>query len=197
MPRPSPPGGRPGRRPRRLGLLLAVALLAGCGGGSSNRTQTSTQTLPVQSPAAAMRRLITAEPQLAGTVRTLYVSSSWAVVQSTAAGQAHAVAFHLVGGRWRPDRSGRVKIEILGPRPGATAPRLPQVAIQFAAATPFVESSIWVDGSGLNVQGGGSPTRGTIYGAPAAKLKPGDHVAVGYARTRTTGTAVAWVFKTP
>ena len=197
MRRPSAEWGPPGLRHRRLGLLLVVALLAGCGGGAKRAPQTSTHTQAVQSPAAAMHALIAAEPQLAGTVRTLYVSSSWAVVQSSAAGQAHAVAFHLVGGRWRPDRSGRVKIEILGPEPGATAPALPQVAIQFTAATPFVESSLWVDGSELNVQGGGSPRRGTIYGAPAATLKPGDHVAVGYARTKRTGTAVAWVFRTP
>ena len=176
-------------------LVLAVALLAGCGGGSSNRPQTSTQTQPVESPAAAMRLLIAAEPQLAGTVRTLYVSSSWAVVQSTAAEKAHAVVFHLVGGRWRPDRSGRVKIAILGPQPGAIAPKLPQVAIQFSGKTPFVESALWVDGMELVEKGGGSPTRGTIYGAPAADLKPGEHVAAGYARTGLSGSAVAWVFK--
>ena len=63
--------------------------------------------------------------------------------------------------------------------------------------TPFVESALWVDGTQLQLQGGGTPTRGTIYGAPAANLRPGDHVAVGYARTSSTGTAVAWVFKVP
>ena len=75
------------------------------------------------------------------------------------------------------------------------APKLPQVAIQFSGKTPFVESALWVDGMELVEKGGGSPTRGTIYGAPAANLKPGEHVAVGYARTALSGAAVAWVFK--
>jgi hypothetical protein len=178
-------------------LVLAVGLLAGCGGGSKPGPGASTAAAPSSTPAEAMRALMETDPQLAGRVRTLYVSSGWSVVQSTAPGEAHAVAFHRVGGRWLPDRSGQVRIDILGPQPGATAPILPQVAIQFTALTPFVESALWVDGAQLQLQGGGTPTRGTIYGAPAANLRPGDHVAVGYARTGSTGTAVAWVFKVP
>ena len=69
------------------------------------------------------------------------------------------------------------------------------MAIEFSSSTPFVESAIWVDGTELLEKGGGSPTNGTIYGAPAKPLKPGTHVAVGYARTIATGSAVAWTFK--
>jgi hypothetical protein len=199
------PPGRPGLpcpaalsgRPAALVVLAAVAL-AGCGGASKPAADTSAQAaVRASTPAAAMRALIEANPELAGRVRTLYVSSSWSVVESTARRAAHAVVFHLVRGRWLPDRSGQVRIDILGPQPGATAPILPQVAIQFTARTPFVESALWVDGTQLQLQGGGTPTRGTIYGAPAANLRPGDHVAVGYARTSSTGTAVAWVFSVP
>ena len=142
-----------------------------------------------------MRALIASEPALAGKVKTLYQGSTWAVVQSTAPGKANAVAFRLVGGKWVPDRSGKVKLSILGPQPGATAARRPQVAIEVTAKKPFVETALWVDGNELAEQGGGSPTRGTIYGAPAKPLKPGDHVAVGYGRTNATGNAVAWIFK--
>ena len=46
----------------------------------------------------------------------------------------------------------------------------------------------------LQVKGGGSATRGTIYGAPSPPLAPGKHVAVGYARTATTASVVAWSF---
>ena len=42
-------------------------------------------------------------------------------------------------------------------------------------------------------KGGGTPTNGTIYGAPL-KLSPGEHTAVGYARTGFSGSAVAWTF---
>jgi hypothetical protein len=93
-----------------------------------------------------------------------------------------------------PSLAGKVTLTILGPQPGAMATKLPQVAIQFSAKTPFVESGLWVDGLELVEKGGGSPTRGTIYGAPAASLKAGEHVAVGYARTALSGHAVAWVF---
>ncbi len=80
-----------------------------------------------------------------------------------------------MGGAWQPDRSGRVKVEILGPRPGATVAR-PQVAAELSATTQLVESGIWVDGTELLAKGGGlTPTRGTIYGAPSAPLAPGKH----------------------
>jgi len=183
-------------KPLALTALLAVALLAGCGGGSkTTSTTTTTTTAAVPSPADAMRALIVKDPSLAGKVETLYESSGWAVVQSHAPGKAHAVVFRLIGNHWVPDKSGAVKLAILGPQPGATAPKLPQVAIQFSGKTPFVESALWVDGMELVEKGGGSPTRGTIYGAPAANLQPGEHVAVGYARTALSGGAVAWVFK--
>jgi hypothetical protein len=176
--------------------VLAVALLAGCGGGSkTTTTTTSTTTAAVPAPADAMRALIAKDPSLAGKVETLYESSGWAVVQSHAPGKANAVAFRLVGNKWVRDQSDTIDLTILGPQPGATAQKLPQVAMQFSGKIPFVESGLWVDGMELLEKGGGSPTRGTIYGAPAANLKAGEHVAVGYARTALSGHAVAWVFK--
>jgi hypothetical protein len=190
---------RDGAKKRRLALVVVVvvALLAGCGGGSktTSSTTTTTATVPGPNPAAAMRALIVKQPNLAGKVTTLYNGGNWSVVQSVRPGAAHAVAFRLVRNKWVPDQSGNVKIEILGPQPGAVAPKVPQVAIQFTASQPFVESALWVDGTELLEKGGGSPTRGTIYGAPAGALKPGQHVAVGYARTNLTGTATAWIFK--
>jgi len=189
---------RDGATKRRLALGVVVALLAGCGGGSkttSSTTTTTAATVPGPNPAAAMRALIVKQPNLAGKVTTLYNGGNWSVVQSVRPGAAHAVAFRLVRDKWVPDQSDNVKIEILGPQPGAVAPKLPQVAIEFTASQPFVESALWVDGTELLEKGGGSPTRGTIYGAPAGVLKPGQHVAVGYARTNLTGTATAWIFK--
>ena len=178
---------------RRLAPLLAVAVvLTACGGGSPSQPATTTAG---PSAAAAMRALADRRPELAGAVRTLFQGSSWAVVQSSAGGKAHAVAFRLVGGVWKPDESGRVRVDILGPRPGARAPARPQVAVEVRAPTPFRETALWLDGRELAEKGGGSPTRGTIYGAAARELPAGTHVAVGYARTATTGTAVAWVFQ--
>jgi len=160
---------------RAVLLLAAVALLVGCGGSSKQAATTSTASTPPPGP---------------GTV--LYAGGPWAVVLHDGV----ATAYHLVGRTWHPDRSGRVKIEILGPQAGQTVAPIPQVAIQMTAKTPLIESGLWVDGTLLDVKGGGlKPEQGTIYGAPATKLAPGVHTAVGYGRTDATGTAVAWTFE--
>jgi hypothetical protein len=116
-------------------------------------------------------------------------------VQVSAPGRARAWALRRVGDRWRVDRSQRVKVRILGPEPGGKAAPVPQVAAELTAPAPLVESGLWVDGVPLQVKGGGTPRRGTIYGAPAKPLAPGAHVAVAYGRTGDTGTAVAWTFR--
>jgi hypothetical protein len=191
---------------RRLAILAVGALaLAGCGGSSKPTTTTTTTaattttgtTAGKVSPTAAMQKLIAEDPTYAGTVKLLFDTGDWAVVQSSNGKTAHAVVFRNANGTWVPDRAGKVKVQVLGPQPGTTAPRLPQVAIGITSKLPFVDSGIWVDGKELFEKGGGTATRGTVYGAPAKPLEPGTHVAVGYARNILTGTAVAWTFKTP
>lgn len=181
---------------KRLSVLLVVAALAGCGGSAKRETTTtSPAATAVAGPVAAMRALVEREPALAGRLRMLFEGSGWSVVQSTSGTRASAVPFHLVHGRWQPDRVAGVSIEVLGPAPGdREAPSLPQIAMEITAHAPFVESALWVDGTILNVQGGGTPMSGTIFGAPAHSLRAGLHVAVGYARTATRAAAVAWTF---
>lgn len=160
------------RRP--LFLLALAALAAGCGSGKS----ASTTTTPAD-PAQAV-----------GGGHTIYQGTEWSVVVKGGL----ATALHLVDGEWRPDRSGRVKVTLLGPH--AIEPPTFQVAAELAAKSPLVESALWVDGVELLEKGGGlSATRGTIYGAPTAPLRRGRHVAVAYGRTATSGTAVARVFR--
>ena len=185
------------RHGTRLALIVVVVALAACGGGSKSRTTSTATTSGKAGPAAAMEKLIAKDPSLAGTVKVLFATEDWAVVQSSRGKMAHAVVFRNVNGTWAPDRSGEVKVAILGPQPGSIAPRLPQVAIEVSSKLPFVDSGLWVDGNELYEKGGGSATKGTIYGAPPKKLAPGPHVAVGYARNIANGTAVAWVFRTP
>lgn len=157
---------------RRLTLLAAAAVVAaGCGSSAA------------KAPPA---------PPKPGPGHVLYRAARWAVVVD----HGRAVAEHLVDGAWRADRTGRVKISILGPKPGSrrNVP-VPQVAAELTADRALVESQLWVDGIALLVKGGGlQPTRGTIYGAPASSLRRGKHTAVAYGRTATHATAVAWTF---
>jgi len=161
---------------RRLVLALGLLALAGCG---SSQSQQSAGTTTSAAPAAPP-----------GPGSTLYAGGDWAVVVD----DGDATAFHRDGGTWRPDRSGAVKIRVLGP--DGTAARIPQVAAEISATKPLIESGMWVDGVELPVKGGGiTPKKGTIYGAPSAPLAKGKHVAVAYGRTSEHATAVAWSFR--
>jgi hypothetical protein len=122
---------------------------------------------------------------------TLYTSNGWTITLDG----SKAMLYHYVGRKWVVDRSHAVKIAILGPDPNKVAPNPPQVAIGMHSKQPLVESALWVDDLHLFEKGGGSPTNGTIYGAPANPLDPGTHLAVGYARTAYGGTVVAWRFR--
>lgn len=135
--------------------------------------------------------------------QTLYRSGVWAVayVMSNRSGEgtrkrgAYAVALHLLGGRWRADLTGRVGVEILGPQPGTRTGVRPQLGVELRARTPLGESGLWLDGRELLEKGGGSLTRGSIYGAPDHRVSPGVHVAVAYARAGAHASAIAWVFR--
>lgn len=156
-------------------LLALTFALAGCGGSPQETT-----TADPPGPAAAVG---------AG-AKTLYrAGNGWAVVQQG----SKAVALHLVGGAWRPDRTGVVHIRILGPlHPSA---RQAQVAAEISAPADLAETALWVDGEELLEKGGGTARNGTIYGTTSAPLDPGRHVAVAYGRTATSATAVAWTFR--
>src|SRR5919197_444223 len=158
---------------RRLVLTALVAALAGCGGSSHG---TATARRAPAGPASALPG-----------AHNLYDGGGWGVV--VAHGRAFAV--HRVAGHWRVDSSGRGRIAILGPPPGAVAPARPQIAAELIAPARLVESGLWLDGRELAVKGGGlSPRRGTIYGAPDATVARGVHTAIAYARTASTATAV-------
>ena len=159
---------------RRLAVLALVLPLAACG-------STKHATAPKLPPSP--------KSLLGAGAHVLYAGGDWAVVTKGTT----AIAAHLSGGAWHADRSGIVKLAILGPH-GTAAPRL-QVAVELKAPTHLVEEGLWVDGHELLEKGGGlKPENITVYGSPDQKLAKGRHIAVGYGRTATHGTAVAWAF---
>jgi len=159
---------------RLIPLLLLVVAVAACGSTKHGAPPTTTA----------------AQAPKPGPGHVLYNGGTWAVVLQG----SKAIAIHLTGSAWHPDKTGRVKITILGPK--SPASRQPQVAVEMTAPSRFVETGLWVDGRELLEKGGGlHPTNVTIYGAPDAPLKAGLHHAVAYGRTATTGTAVSWTFR--
>ena len=155
----------------KLALLLALAVIAvGCGSSAAK----------------------TSGPPAPGPGHVVYQGTEWAVVLD----RGRAAAQHLVGNAWQRAQQGTVKIDVLGPKPGSKGnPATPQVAAALSAGDDLAESALWVDGVELLEKGGGlTPTKGTIYGAPAAPLAKGKHTAIAYARTGTNALAVAWTF---
>lgn len=155
----------------KLASLLALAVIAvGCGSAATKPSG----------------------PPTPGPGQVVYQGTEWAVVLDG----GKASAQHLVGDAWQPAEQGTVKISVLGPKPGSTGnPATPQVAAALSAGADLAESALWVDGVELLEKGGGlTPTKGTIYGAPAAPLRKGKHTAIAYARTATHALAVAWTF---
>lgn len=159
---------------RRLALIALALPLAACG---------SHHAAPKPKPPVSPAHLL-------GTgAHVLYSGGAWAVVTKGTT----AIAAHRVGGVWKADRGGVVKLDILGPDGKASS--TPQVAVEMRGPTHLVEEGLWVDGTELIEKGGGTtPERVTVYGAPEGKLKPGKHTAVAYGRTETHGSAVAWTF---
>lgn len=148
-------------------------------------------------PAAAHPSLHAAVRHLFGSAyaNPVYNQTPWAVVQIGQGAHAQAVVFHLAGGRWIADRSNRVTVVILGPKPGSTHEPITQLAIAVRASAPITQSAIFLDGLFLPAKVAGSPHDYTVYGAPTSKLKKGLHTVIGFGSTKTHGTAVLWHYR--
>ncbi len=159
------------RAVRRLLPLLAVVLLAACGGSSK-------PSAPQGFPAGV-------------DVQTRGLGGDWKILWATRGGRAYAA----VERDGSPVAANGLTVRALGPDPGETVGSIPQVAAAIKAATAIEDYSLLIDGEPLDAKSGGLSQRDiSIYGAPVSSLSPGRHVAVAAARAGDSGAAAAWVF---
>lgn len=152
-------------------LVVLAAAVAGCGGSAAK----------LQLPGAPAD----------AKVQQRDLGGGWGAAWTTAGGHAYAAA--LKGGAVAADSP--VTVRPLGPDPGETTGRIPQVAAELEAPGALVDYALLVDGEPIDVRSGGlTPRRVSVYGAPAGALDPGRHVVVAFARTDSTAKAVAWTF---
>lgn len=156
---------------RRALPLLAVLLVAGCGGSSK-------QPLPEGFPAGAG-------------VQTRDLGGGWTVLWATQAGRGYAA----VRRDGKEVAAGGLTVRVLGPQPRETVGRIPQVAAALEGPSSIDDYSLLVDGEPLDAKSGGLTRRDiSVYGAPASSLSSGPHVAVAVARAGASGAATAWTF---
>jgi hypothetical protein len=88
-----------------------------------------------------------------------------------------------------------IALRVLGPDRGETTGKIPQIAAEISATAAIADYTLLLDGTPLDVKGGGvSPRRITVYGAPASSLSSGRHVVVAAARAGDSAAATAWTF---
>ena len=108
---------------------------------------------------------------------------------------AYGAALVREGGGWKIDL-GEIGIGSLTPAPLATVEPRPIVGVGTEAAEPITRTHLWLDGKSLRAQRLPAGARQAISGRPAGSLKGGWHVAVAFARTKRTASAIAWTFQT-
>jgi hypothetical protein len=212
------------RRTLVLGSLAALVLAGCGGAGSTApapppepdpaatlRALIAAPPVPTQLLARASRARVRGSELSAGVgsfpddapVRSRGAGPGWAVAWTSGdrVGEgrrefaAYGVALRRSGSRWLAEIGGPVQLRPLGPDPGSAVGTIPQVAVELRAPRAIEDASLWVDGQPVDYKSGGPSTRYvSIYGAPAAPLEPGRHVAVAFARAGTTASAVAWPF---
>ena len=212
------------RRALVSGLLVALALAGCGGSGSATQTRSpepdpaATLRALVAAPHVSEQLLTpSSRARVAGSelsegvgsfpddapVRSRRAAPGWAVAWTSgdrvAEGQrefaAYGVALRRTGSRWLAEIAGPVQLRPLGPDPGSAVGTIPQVAVELKAPRAIEDASLWVDGQPVDYRSGGPSTRYvSIYGAPAAPLEPGRHVAIAFARAGDTASAVAWPF---
>jgi hypothetical protein len=116
----------------------------------------------------------------------------------TAEGQeefyAYGAALVQEDGEWRLDLGGLVVTQ-LQPEPLAETEALPELRASIGAGGPVAVTLLYLDAEPLQAQrSGDTPFAVTLRATPVAPLAAGRHVALVFASSGETATALAWPF---
>jgi hypothetical protein len=209
---------------RRAALLLAIVLLAGCGGSSKPKAPADPGKAAFDSLSSALARgdraavweLLAPASQrrlgptladfkssklglsLRGPYRTVVselVTPTVGVLAVDAGSDVHAfVLSRDAHGVLRFVLGSPVSIDILGPQPGPQTVPVVQVGIEIRGA---VDADLWLDGLPLPGKAYGARSRATVFANLPARVAKGRHVVVAFAENGHDATARAWAFVVP
>jgi hypothetical protein len=205
-----------------LGLLVTLALSVAACGGDNSATPTSVRTTEVQtrspkpdtvvaqflrkpSPAAlspesrgrvSIARLRSRYAAVAGAkvLVSQRITDEFGVVAVTKGTRAAAFAMRLVGKRWLIELGGPIRIEPLGPRPGARERVVAQIGAEVHGVSGNVTATMWLDRQSLDPKIYGGAWSATVYASFDPPVDRGRHVAVVFAAGAHDASATAWTF---
>lgn len=205
-----------------LVVTLAVTVaLAGCGGSGSEAPPTGksvTINVSTATPDTIVRVFLRdpsaslLSPESRGrvsiaTLRSRYASlagadvlvseritNEFGIVAVRKGAQATAFAMRLVGERWLIELGGPLRIEPLGPRPGAREPVVAQIGAEVHGVSGSVTAVMWLDRQALDPKISAGANRATVYANFDPPVERGRHVAVVFAAGAHDATATAWTF---
>jgi hypothetical protein len=145
------------------------------------------------------RQAVTLRRQLApfaGGYRVLVserISDRYGVVGIRRGDDVYAAPLRLEDGRWRVELPGPVKIDVLGPRPGAREP-VGQIGVEVRACGGVGTALLYLDGLPLSPNVYSGPRGATVFANLTSMLKRGPHDALAYADLGDEAAATAWTF---
>jgi hypothetical protein len=210
---------------RRLAaIVLAVAVLAGCGSGKKTQADPGRDVLAGFFQAAgrgdrqAMESLLSPQTRtrlhaaaltalgkrlrpFARGYRLLVserITDEFGLAAATNRGVAFGAALRLVDGRWLLELAGPVRIRPLGPRPGARQRSIRQLAAGIDGTTGGGEALLYFDGLAIpDAKVYRYKQQLSIVANLPTAVPKGRHSVIVFAGSSTSARARAWTFVVP
>ncbi len=185
--------------------VFGVLVLAGCGSAMPKQTAQ-----PAPTPDAVARAFVHAAAAgdygatlearfmpFAKGYKTLVserVVGPFGVIGIRRGRQVEAIVMRKNGLVWKVDLLQPLKINPLGPQPGAREPVVQQVAVEVRGIHGHGVAVLYLDGVTLDSKSAFGPTSVTVYANLAAPLAKGSHSVVVFANAAAKAAAFAWSF---